>query len=110
MSIAGGLLIVSAVVVRFYLPASKVLKARAGVASTAVSGHIAETIQGVAVVQAFKAEDRYTSMNESKLLEMQSAAFTLETLQMWLSVRQVCCHMLTYAGICCCMLTYADVC
>ena len=105
MSIAGGLLIVSAVVVRFYLPASKVLKARAGVASTAVSGHIAETIQGVAVVQAFKAEERYTSMNEAKLLEMQSAAFTLETLQMWLSVRQVlshadvCWHMLLYAGV-----------
>jgi len=56
-------------------------------------------------VQAFKAEDRYTSMNESKLLEMQSAAFTLETLQMWLSVRQVlshadvCWHMLLYAGV-----------
>ena len=76
---------------RYYLPASYVLKARAGVASTAVSGHIAETIQGasikplthllqplthllhasytplhasiqgVAVVKAFKAEDRYIS-------------------------------------------------
>ena len=53
---------------------------------TAVSGHIAETIQGVAVVKAFKAEERYTSLNKSKLQEMQSAAFTLETLQMWLSV------------------------
>ena len=31
---------------RYYLPASYVLKARAGVASTAVSGHVAETIQG----------------------------------------------------------------
>lgn len=87
-------------VVRYYLPASYVLKARAGAAQTAVYGHIAETIQGVAVVQAFKAEERYTNMNESKLLEMQSAAFTLETLQMWLSVRQVCRRMLTYADLC----------
>jgi hypothetical protein len=31
---------------KYYLPASYVLKARAGVAFTAVSGHIAETIQG----------------------------------------------------------------
>jgi hypothetical protein len=34
---------------RYYLPASYVLKARAGVASTAVSGHIAETIQGASL-------------------------------------------------------------
>ena len=87
-AVAAVLLVLSAIVYARYLAASTVLKARAGAAATAIAAHSAETMQGAAVVQAFRAEERYAALNAAKLLEFQQSQFTLATLNLWLTVRQ----------------------
>ena len=71
-----------------YLKASHVLKAQAGEATSSIFAHVAESTQGASVIQAFRAEARYTLLYEKKLYVSQNARFTMETLQLWLSVRQ----------------------
>ncbi len=102
VAVAAGLLFLAALVFVRYLAASSVLKARAGAATTAVAAHAAETLQGIAVVQAFRAEARYMGLIEAKLREAQVAHFTSACLDLWLTVRQV------RAGCCCCCVSRAS--
>ena len=85
---AAVLLVLSGLVFLRFLAASRVLKARAGAAATAVAAHVAETVQGAAVVQAFRAEARYAQLNDAKLREMLTANYTLAALNLWLAVRE----------------------
>ena len=89
LAVAAGLLAIAALVFVRYLAAAGVLKGRAGAASTAVAAHISETMQGIAVVQAFRAEARYVEHFQAKLHAAQGANFTLACLNLWLTVRQV---------------------
>ena len=89
LAVAAGLLALAVAVYVRYLAAASVLKGRAGAASTAVAAHLSETMQGIAVVQAFQAEARYIEHFQAKLHAAQGAQFTLACLNLWLTVRQV---------------------
>jgi ABC-type multidrug transport system fused ATPase/permease subunit len=100
LAVLAGLVILFILVCARYLAASKVLKLRAGAAASAVVAHVSETVQGIAVIQAFRAEKRYANVNCDKLLAAQTARFTMETLQLWLSVRQDLIGSLMVFGTC----------
>lgn len=100
LAVVGVLVILFILVCARYLAASKVFKLRAGAAASAVVAHVSETVQGIAVIQAFRAENRYSSVNGDKLLAAQTARFTMETLQLWLSVRQDLIGSLMVFGTC----------
>ncbi len=87
LAVVGGLAALFVALVWRYLAASNALKARAGEASMAVFAASAEASQGASVVQAFRAEARYRARFSEQLLAAQSAQFTFEALQLWLSVR-----------------------
>ena len=86
--IAGALLVLSAIVFRYYLIASQALKMRAGAAAAAVVTHASETSQGIVVIQAFRAEARFAAAHDVLEEASQTAGLTLELLQMWLTFRQ----------------------
>ena len=100
LAVAAGLMVLAVLVFVRYLTASSVLKGRAGAASTAVAAHMAETMQGIAVVQAFRAEARYVGLIEAKLREAQVANFSLACLNLWLTVRQDVLGCLMVFGTC----------
>jgi len=100
LAVVGVLVILFVLVCARYLAASKVFKLRAGAAASAVVAHVSETVQGIAVIQAFRAEHRYSSVTGDKLLAAQTARFTMETLQLWLSVRQDLIGSLMVFGTC----------
>ena len=94
------LITLSALVCMRYVAASKVLKTRAGTTFSAVVAHVSESVQGIAVIQAFGAEKRYVDAIVEKLLAAQISRFTMETLQLWLTVRQDLIGSLMVFGTC----------
>ena len=71
---------------RRYMATSRVLKEATGRLSGALVSHVAESLQGLAVVQAYGAQARYEAVAAALLTRSLRAAFNLEMLQLWLSV------------------------
>jgi ABC-type multidrug transport system fused ATPase/permease subunit len=72
---------------RYYLAGSRALKDASGRKNASVVTHTSETLQGLAVIQAFDAEGRYRADNLTFLDGAGTAGYNLEMLQLWLSVR-----------------------
>ena len=88
MGAVGGVLLIAFVVLfYFYVRTSSVLKGIAGRAQADVVAHVAETLQGLAVVHAYRAEDRFCAMSAAKWDRASAAAVNIELLQLWLAAR-----------------------
>lgn len=81
------LLLAFAVLFHFYLKTSRAMKRIAGLAQADVVAHVSETLQGLAVVQAYRAEDRFCALSSAKWDRSTRAAFNQELLQLWLASR-----------------------
>jgi len=86
-AIAGGLLVIAIFYFRPYLRASTTLKESAGVTSDSVVAQVSETLQGMSVIQAYRSESRFKSINIEKVNNAAIATYNLEMLQLWLSFR-----------------------
>lgn len=86
-AVAGALLLASIYFFRYYIGGSGALKELAGTTSASVASQVSETLQGLAVVQAYGAETRFANINAVKVNKAQKAAYNFEMLQLWLSTR-----------------------
>jgi len=71
----------------WYMSTSRVLKEVAGASSSAVVANVSETLQGMDVIQAYKAEDRFRIKSRLLMTNSSSVDFNLEMLRLWLCFR-----------------------
>lgn len=86
-AILGALIFPSVFIFLRYLGASGSLKRRVGTADAALNAHVSESQQGIAVIRAYGAEERFMRDNAERLLVSQRCTSNLETLQVWLAFR-----------------------
>jgi ABC-type multidrug transport system fused ATPase/permease subunit len=72
---------------RYYISASRVMKAANGDKLAALVASVSETLQGLHVIRAFGKESQFAQDNVQRLQGLQIATANLELLQVWLQVR-----------------------
>uniref|UniRef100_A0A7S0R9V8 Uncharacterized protein n=1 Tax=Chlamydomonas leiostraca TaxID=1034604 RepID=A0A7S0R9V8_9CHLO len=82
---AGVLLIVTFIMLAFYLPAATKLKVHRTTTGGALVGLVAETLEGLSVVQAFGKTDYFVETAVSRNDAHNAAVFTGESLNLWLA-------------------------
>jgi ABC-type bacteriocin/lantibiotic exporter with double-glycine peptidase domain len=87
LAICAGLIAAFVIFFRLYIKASSSLKAMSGASTSRLLAHVSETLQGMAVIQAYEAEPRFMSENKKRLSHVTAAANSLDALQIWLSFR-----------------------
>jgi ATP-binding cassette, subfamily C (CFTR/MRP), member 1 len=102
LALVGGLFIVYAYVVKVFLRTSVPLKEIGGQAVSQVVAHTSETLSGLAVVRAFRMQERFVVQNLA--FQQRSTAFTwsLANLSLWLAYRVDIIGCLLVLG--CCLL------
>ena len=80
-AILGALIIPSVLIFRGYIGASGALKRMVGAADATLNAHVSESQQGIAVIRAYGAEERFMRDNAQRLLASQRCTSNLETLQ-----------------------------
>ncbi len=106
LAIVGALTIVYFYVVRVYIKTSVPLKKAAGQALSNVVAHTSETLSGLAVVRAFRMQDRF--LDENLVFQSRStvATFSIANLSLWLAFRvDIIGSLLVLA---CCLLAVID--
>jgi len=84
----------------WYMSTSRLLKEVAGTSSSSVVASVSETLQGMDVILAYKAEDRFRTRTRSLMATASVANYNLEMLQLWLSFRLDCIGSLLVLGTC----------
>jgi ABC-type multidrug transport system fused ATPase/permease subunit len=86
-AIVGALLVVFVYYFRVYMRASASIKALSGSTTSLLLAHVSETLSGMAVIHAFRAQQRFVDDNRRRLVNMHLASRTMDDLQGWLSFR-----------------------
>jgi len=85
-SIFGGvLIIVTLIMLYFYLPAATCLKSFRTKTASEVVGLVAETLEGLSVIQAFQKNDYFVATASSRSDMHHSTVFSAESLNLWLA-------------------------
>jgi ABC-type multidrug transport system fused ATPase/permease subunit len=71
----------------YYIRASRVMKSSSGQSLSLVVAHVSETLQGMAVINAYEASDRFARDNLGRIHSLQIANSNLDLLQVWLQFR-----------------------
>ena len=102
LAIVGGLAVVYVYIVRVFIRTSAPLKKNAAVAVSQVVAHTAETLSGIAVVRAFRMQEKF--LNENLLYQSRSTvvSFSIANLALWLAFRVDIIGSLLVLG--CCLL------
>jgi len=100
--IVGGLAVFYIYIVDLYIRASIPLKKVAGNAVSQVVAHTAETLSGLAVVRAFRMQQRFLQENVELQARSTVATFSLANLSLWLAFRVDLIGSLLVLG--CCLL------
>ncbi|KAI2499417.1 hypothetical protein MHU86_15062 [Fragilaria crotonensis] len=106
LAIVGALTVVYVYIVRIFIRTSVPLEHAAGEHLSHVIAHTSETLSGLAVVRAFRMQDRF--VNENLKFQSQStvASFSIANLSLWLAFRVDIIGSLLVLG--CCLLAVLD--
>jgi ATP-binding cassette, subfamily C (CFTR/MRP), member 1 len=86
-AVGGAVLVVLSYFFCYYIRASSWLKEFCGTTQGAVVAQVSETLQGVDVILAYKAEERFRGRNSGLIDNANLASYNLEMLQLWLCFR-----------------------
>lgn len=86
-AIVGVLLLAFAFFFNRYMAASAAIKQLLGGSNSLLLAHVSETLQGLAVIQAYEAQGRFVADNRSRISNVHLAGGALDDLQGWLSFR-----------------------
>jgi len=106
LAIAGGLAAVFCAITLFYIQTSVPLKLAASEAQSQVVAHTAETLSGLAVVRAFRMQDRFTDDNLRFQARSTVVTFSIANLSLWLAYR--CDIVGSLLVLACCLLALLD--
>ena len=81
----GALMVATAIMMYFYLPAAMALKKVRAVTSGALVGLVAETLEGLNVIQAFSKQDFFIQEACRRTDAANAAVFCAESLNLWLA-------------------------
>lgn len=87
LAVIAGLTIAYVYIVRVFVRTSVPIKVCAGAANSAVIAHTAETLSGIAVVRAFRQEDRFITDNITFQGRSTVLTYSLANLALWLAYR-----------------------
>jgi ABC-type multidrug transport system fused ATPase/permease subunit len=107
LAIVGGLTVIYVYVVMLYIRTSVPLKKAAGQSVSNVVAHTSETLSGLAVVRAFRMQERFLNENVQFQSRSTVVSFCIANLSLWLAFRVdiVGSFVLVLA---CCLLAVAD--
>ena len=106
LAIVAALTVVYVYVVRTYVQTSVPLKKAASEAQSQVVAHTAETLSGLAVVRAFRMQDRFLSDNLKFQSRSTVVTFSIANLSLWLAFR---CDIIgSLLVLACCLLAVLD--
>ena len=106
LAIVAGLAIVYIYIVYVFIKTSVPLKKASGESNGVVVAHTAETLSGLAVVRAFRMQDRFLGENLKLQTRSTVITFSLANLSLWLAFRVDLIGALLVLG--CCLLAVAD--
>jgi len=106
LAIAGGLAVVYIYIIRVYIQTSVPLKKAFAEAHSQVVAHTAETLSGLAVVRAFRMQNRFTEDNLKYQAKSTVVTFSIANLTLWLAYRCDIVGSLLVLG--CCLLAVLD--
>jgi ABC-type multidrug transport system fused ATPase/permease subunit len=87
LAIVGGLTVVYVYVVMLYIRTSVPLKKAAGQSVSNVVAHTSETLSGLAVVRAFRMQERFLNENIQFQSRSTVVSFCIANLSLWLAFR-----------------------
>ncbi|KAI2499416.1 Abc transporter [Fragilaria crotonensis] len=106
LAIVGALTVVYVYIVRIFIRTSVPLEHAAGEHLSHVIAHTSETLSGLAVVRAFRMQDRFVSENLKFQSQSTVASFSIANLSLWLAFRVDIIGSLLVLG--CCLLAVLD--
>lgn len=71
----------------YFIKCSRKLKTIAASTNSPIFAHLSETIQGISIVRAYRAQERMILQTQQRVDRNHKALFNLEHLQMWLAFR-----------------------
>jgi ABC-type multidrug transport system fused ATPase/permease subunit len=106
LAIVGGLGVVYVYIVRVFIQTSAPLKQAAGQSMSQVVAHTAETLSGLAVVRAFRMQEKFLDENLAYQARSTVVTFSIANLSLWLAFRvDIIGSLLVLA---CCLLAVLD--
>jgi ATP-binding cassette, subfamily C (CFTR/MRP), member 1 len=87
LAVCGGLGVIYVYTVRIFVRTSEPIKFVSGTAQSAVIAHTAETLSGLAVVRAFRQQDRFITDNVVFQTRSTVLSYSLANLSLWLAYR-----------------------
>jgi ATP-binding cassette subfamily C (CFTR/MRP) protein 1 len=87
LAVCGGLTVIYVYTVRIFVRTSAPMKKVAGTATSTVIAHTAETLSGLAVVRAFRQQERFVVDNIDFQTRSTVLNFSLANLSLWLAYR-----------------------
>jgi ABC-type multidrug transport system fused ATPase/permease subunit/HSP20 family molecular chaperone IbpA len=109
LALVAGLFVVYAYVVMVFLRTSAPLKEVGGEATSQVVAHTSETLSGLAVVRAFRMQDRFVVQNLAFQQRSTAFTFSLANLSLWLAFRVDIIGCLLVIGCCLLALIKDDI-
>jgi ABC-type multidrug transport system fused ATPase/permease subunit len=106
LAICGGLAVVYIYIVRCFIRTSAPLKTAAGQSMSEVVAHTAETLSGLAVVRAFRMQEKFLDENLKYQARSTVVTFSIANLSLWLAFRVDIIGSLLVFG--CCLLAVLD--
>ncbi|KAG9294784.1 hypothetical protein G9A89_000424 [Geosiphon pyriformis] len=106
LAIVAGLLVVYVYILHVFIKTSVPLKKAAGESVGLVVAHTAETLSGLAVVRAFRMQERFLGENVKLQARSTVVTFSLANLSLWLAFRVDLIGALLVLG--CCLLAVID--
>jgi ABC-type multidrug transport system fused ATPase/permease subunit len=106
LGIVGALTVVYVYIVRIFIRTSVPLEHAAGEHLSHVIAHTSETLSGLAVVRAFRMQERFVSENLKFQSQSTVASFSIANLSLWLAFRVDIIGSLLVLG--CCLLAVLD--
>jgi ATP-binding cassette, subfamily C (CFTR/MRP), member 1 len=106
LAIVGPLAVIYVFIVYIYVRASVPLKKSASESLQQVVAHTAETLNGIAVVRAFRMQDKFVADNLTYQARSSVSSFSIANLTLWLAFRVDIIGILLVLG--CCLLAVLD--